>query len=289
MVETENNQQKTQLDKSETDEIQNPLGKHPWWHALLLGVAAGSGGALIGVGGGIIMVPILTIWGMKQKKAQGTSLAVILAIAPVAVAVYYFLNKQNIDFHFAIPLAIGGVIGSQVGSRLALKFRNRILAKFFGFFLILIAIRMIFFKTPDAAEIEGVTNFIGYLETCGFGVLAGLAAGFFGVGGGVVFVPTGVLLGGLTQVVAQGASFTAMIPTALVSAFNYHRQKEIEWDLVKWMVPGAWFGAIFGSYGANVVPGPQLKVIFAIFLIFTALRRILNNSGIPGTGVKSGS
>ncbi len=275
----------------------NSSGKHsetkecdsiarPCWQVMLLGFATGIGGALIGVGGGIIMIPVMTIWGLTQKRAQGTSLAVIVALVPVAIATYAL--KGNIDYQFAVPLAVGGIIGSLAGSQLALRFSNRILTKLFAGFLIVIALRLFFdiafgqsgnsvsAVESNALELTGVGH---YIESTLFGALAGMAAGFFGVGGGVVFVPTGRLLAGLGQAVAQGSSLTAMLPTSLVAMINYHRKREIDWNIARWMIPGAWLGAVLGAIGADILgkvrDGNILTAIFAVFLMITGVRRLL--------------
>jgi sulfite exporter TauE/SafE len=226
------------------------------------------------------MVPILTIWGLTQKRAQGTSLVVIITLIPVAIITYAM--HGNIDFHFAIPLAIGGVIGGVTGSNLALRFSNRLLARLFGAFLIIIALRLIFMHTPsDICEVASLRTWWDYTETGLFGMLAGLTAGFFGVGGGVVFVPTGVIFAGLQQCIAQGSSLTAILPTTLVATLNYQREHEIEWSLVKWMAPGAIIGAVAGAVGADVLAhirnGRILTILFSLFLLFTGIRRLIRS------------
>ncbi len=263
----------------------------PCWQVLILGLLTGVGGSLIGVGGGIIMVPVLTLWGLTQKRAQGTSLVVIVALVPVAIVTYAV--NGNIDFNFAIPLAVGGVIGSVLGSNLALRFSNKVLARLFGAFLVFIALRLFYqivlgLMGLASADYNGGIEFTSaweYVQSGLLGALAGMAAGFFGVGGGVVFVPTGHLLAGLTQTIAQGSSLTAMLPTASVASMNYHRNNKIDWSLAKWMIPGAWCGAIIGSLGAdilgNIRDGSILTAIFAGFLLYTGLRRIISNAVKP--------
>jgi len=258
----------------------------PCWQLLVLGFFTGIGGALIGVGGGIIMIPFLTMWGLPQKRAQGTSLVIIaIAIAPIAVITYAI--QGNIDFYIAIPLAIGGVIGSVIGSRLALTFTNALLSRLFGIFLIIIVIRLGYDIFSGLAGISGNNSqqqlseafLIKELVEAGIlGVLAGAVAGFFGVGGGVIFVPAAKILLGLTQEVAQGSSLTAMIPTVSVAMINYIRQKQVDWVLVRWMAPGALVGAILGSVGADflgkIKDGYILTGLFCVFLLITAIRKL---------------
>jgi uncharacterized protein len=255
------------------DPVQHSQPKRrPLWAVSLLGLAAGAGGGLLGVGGGIIMIPVLTMWGYTQKCAQGTSLMVIGIIAPIAILRYAI--HGNVDFRFAIPLAIGGLIGGEVGSRIALKVSNKALGRAFAVLLVLIALKMIFW--PNPASTAHVSLSILELSKAGLlGILAGLAAGFFGVGGGIVFVPIGVLLGGLTQVVAQGSSWTAILPTSIISGNRYRIGGELAGSLVLWLALGAAIGVIFGADIAAVVPSRQLQIIFALYLLYTGINKLL--------------
>lgn len=246
----------------------------PFWQVLLLGLAAGSAGSLIGVGGGIVMVPILTMWGFTQRKSQGTSLIVIAAMSPVAIITYYLLG--NINLNFALPLAIGGVIGSFAGSAIAQKISNALLKRLFGAFLILIAIKMIFLKLGDPEEILESAAYV--IEAGLMGIVAGICAGFFGVGGGVVFVPAGVLIANLAQAVAQGSSFTAILPTTMMGSMIYIRNREIIFSYLKCLIPGAIVGAVAGSWVADLIPGTQLRFIFALYLLYTGFKRLLSGN-----------
>ncbi len=268
----------------------------PCWQVTLLGFVAGSLGALVGVGGGIIMIPVMTMWGLTQKRAQGSSLFVILAVVPLTIILYALLG--NVDFGFAIPLTVGGILGSVAGSSLALRFSNRLLARLFGAFLILVALKLAFMPPLEArSSVADFANLTQMLEAAFFGVFAGFAAGFFGVGGGIVFVPTGVLVAGLQQAVAQGSSFTAMLPTTYVATINYRRKKEVDWYLVRWMIPGSLLGVVLGSWGAarlaEVYNGRVLTWLFALFLLYTGISRLFGKAGFGGNrpaagGAKSG-
>jgi len=100
----------------------------------------------------------------------------------------------------------------------------------------------------------------------------------------VVFVPTGILLAGLPQVIAQGSSFTAMLPTTIAGSLTYRQKRSVEWSLIKWMIPGAWTGALVGSYCADLIPGRTLQIIFAIFLLFSGARKLYIQLKNPASG-----
>ena len=74
---------------------------------------------LLGVGGGFIMVPLLTLWaGLGEHAAHGTSLAAIIPTAAVGAAIYYFVGaRPAVDLHFAAALIVGSVAGAYLGAR----------------------------------------------------------------------------------------------------------------------------------------------------------------------------
>ncbi|MCX6644852.1 MAG: sulfite exporter TauE/SafE family protein, partial [bacterium] len=147
--------------------------------------------------------------------------------------------------------------------------------KLFAILLIFVALRMILMPQFHEREALHLTTLLQNMEPLLIGLLAGLMAGFFGVGGGIIFVPAGVLLAGLPQVIAQGSSFTAMLPTSLAGSLTYWKKRSIEWQLLKWIIPGAWIGTYAGSYAADLIPGRILQIIFSLFLIYSGVRKLL--------------
>lgn len=113
---------------------------------LVIGVAAGFLSGLIGIGGGIIIIPALVmILGYSQKMAQGTTLALMLPPITIFAVINYY--KQGfIDIKISLIVIIGFVIGSFFSSKLAMILPELILKRIFGVIMILVAIKMIFFK-----------------------------------------------------------------------------------------------------------------------------------------------
>jgi uncharacterized protein len=130
---------------------------------ILVGVAAGILGGMVGVGGGIIIVPALVYFiGFSQKTAQGTSLGLImLPVGILGVLQYYKLG--HVDFRVVGILAIGFLAGSYFGSKISLSLPQESVKKIFAVLLIIIAIKMLFFdkakKAPaDTALQSAATN-----------------------------------------------------------------------------------------------------------------------------------
>lgn len=113
---------------------------------LLLGVIAGGLSGLIGIGGGIVIVPALVfIFGMTQHQAQGTTLA--LLVPPIGIlAAYTYYRQGFVDLRAAGIICAGFIIGSLIGAKFAVGMSDINLQRFFGIALLLIAIKMIIAK-----------------------------------------------------------------------------------------------------------------------------------------------
>ena len=111
---------------------------------LLTGLSAGILGGFIGVGGGIIIVPAMVVFlGMTQHQAQGTSLAMMLP--PIGIlAVWNYWKADAVDMRAAMILAAAFVVGGFLGSKFSLKLDPTKVKLIFGFFMLLVAVRMIF-------------------------------------------------------------------------------------------------------------------------------------------------
>ncbi len=111
---------------------------------VLLGLLAGFLSGLIGIGGGTIIVPVLVLYfGLSQKLAQGTTLAML--IPPVGILAAWTYYKQGyVDFSIALLICLGFIFGGLIGAKLATGLSNIMLEKIFGVALLIIAIKMIF-------------------------------------------------------------------------------------------------------------------------------------------------
>lgn len=117
---------------------------------ILIGIAAGMLGGMIGIGGGIIIVPALVYFlGFSQKMAQGTSLAILLL--PIGLlGVVQFYKQGYVDIKVSMIIAIAFFFGSYFGSKIALSLSQDTVKKIFAVLLLLIGLKMLFFdKTKE--------------------------------------------------------------------------------------------------------------------------------------------
>jgi len=99
----------------------------------------------MGIGGGTILIPALILFtDLSQHQAQSVNLFTFLPIATVAVITH--LKNRNIEFRICFPLIITGLLGSYLGSKLALRLSSDFLKRIFGIFLFLMAIYQFFYK-----------------------------------------------------------------------------------------------------------------------------------------------
>jgi len=114
-----------------------------------------------------------------------------------------------------------------------------------------------------------------YAGLVALGAFVGLFSGLFGVGGGIIIIPSLVLLFGMTQQTAQGLSLAFMVPAALVNALTYFREgatSGAHLPLLLALVIGGIAAGPYASVVANRLPQDTLKAMFAIFMVAVAVR-----------------
>lgn len=124
---------------------------------ILIGLAAGMLGGMVGVGGGIIIVPALIFFlGFSQKMAQGTSLGILLLPVGILGVIQYYKQGQ-VDMRVVLIISLGFFAGSFFGSKIALALPQETVKKIFAILMIVVAIKMMFFdKKPVVAKTAAI-------------------------------------------------------------------------------------------------------------------------------------
>ncbi len=119
---------------------------------ILIGLAAGMLSGMIGVGGGIVIVPALVYFlALSQKDAQGTSLGLLLLPVGILGVIQYY-KQGHVDLKVVVVLAIGFTLGSYFGSKISLSLSDDKVKRMFAIVIMLVAIKMLFFdkRKPKA-------------------------------------------------------------------------------------------------------------------------------------------
>lgn len=139
-------------------------------------------------------------------------------------------------------------------------------------------------SAPTAPSDEGRAASTRVLRVVLVGLVAGFLSGLFGVGGGILIVPSLVLLLGFTQRLAHGTSLAAVLPIAISSLTSYALDDKVDWKVGALLAVGAVAGAVIGTHILHRLPHDILAIAFAVLLIATAVRLLVDHSDAGGRG-----
>ncbi len=238
--------------------------------SFIAGLLSGTFGGLVGLGGGVIMIPFMVdFMRLGQHKAHGTSL-VALVFTGLSGAVIY-AQRGSIDITASLLLAATAIFTARAGARYANSLAEWKLKRSFGGFLILVSILLI--MKPYLPHLQGQPDRCakaGILLATG--AFTGFLSGMMGVGGGTIMVPVMVLLAGFGQHTAQGISLLAMVPAGGIGAYTHWRLGNVEGRLLPGLIPGILIGAYSGGAVAHFLPDEVLRIVFASVLVWTGAR-----------------
>ncbi len=236
---------------------------------LAIGFGAGLLNALVGIGGGILIVPgLVIVRKLHPRMAVATSLGSVLILSALALAVHLLSAPFVLSAWGLIVLLIAGPVGSQLGGYLLNRIATRwILCAFSGItmlsalYLLAVGLDLLAHAGPDAAE----PALWAYAV---LGLFAGFSSGLLGVGGGglvmlglSVIFHTPVLVGlPVAQAVNTLNSFSGVAA--------HWRTKQVLWREVFALVPSGLVGVAAGQALALFLPADALRVIVAVFFIF---------------------
>lgn len=262
---------------------------------LLGGAAAGAFGALLGLGGGVLIVPLLAIgFDVPLSAAVGTSLVSVVATSAGAAAVN--VRARRADVRLGITLALGTIVGAAVGGVVAGFVPEPLVAGGFAALMLYTALAML--RSLRGAERPGDAPVIDPAAADGPGAPAyrsrrsGLAIGgsvgvgavssLLGVGGGVVAVPLMRLTMGAPMAVAAATSNYLIGVTAAAGAYAYLLRGAVDPRVAGLMVLGVTAGAIGGARVAPRVHAGWLTVLFAVVVAWVAYEMALRAFGVSG-------
>jgi uncharacterized membrane protein YfcA len=241
------------------------------------GAAAGVFGSLLGLGGGVLIVPLLTLgFGLGLREAVGVSLVSVIMTSSVAAGVY--LERHVADLRLGMRLELFTAIGALVGGSIAFLLDERWLSVLFAVLLGYVATSMLRSDGPPAEEAGSdgpsyeVRNLpVGIVGATG----AGVASALLGIGGGVIKVPLMHLAMGVPLRVSIATSNLMVGITAAASAVIYLIRGEIDPYVAGPTAIGVFLGASMGSRVAHRIDLRILRWLFVVVLLYTAVQMLL--------------
>ncbi|MBS7615755.1 sulfite exporter TauE/SafE family protein [Candidatus Bathyarchaeota archaeon] len=258
------------------------------WLLPLFGFLISIAAALTGVGGGIFVVPLLTlIYGFETVTAVGTSLAAII-ITSIASSVNY-LKQNRVYVKAGLILACATAPGSYAGATItAIPVVKIWLGVIFGVFLIFVAAQMVYKAlssrsvkacgTVDAVfEKELIKNWRKMLLGLCLSFLGGVASGLLGIGGGVVLVPVMCYALDFPIHFSIPTSMFIMIFTSISGVTSHIQQGNVNVIYAVYLGIGAVIGSQVGAYASKKLSSKSLSLVFATMLIVASVNMILKN------------
>ncbi len=234
------------------------------------GAAAGILGGLLGIGSGTLLVPMFVfLFGFDQRKAHGTSLAVVICLSLMGIIGYS--GHGLVDWRIALCILIGSVVGAVIGAMITTLIKSRYLRYTLCGVLGLVCIHMIatgfganLFSADFNQTIQGTVQQVGaYFFT---GLITGVLSAILGVGYGFIIVPVLVTFMGIGQQNAQGISLAVMLPSAIVGTLMHLRLGNLDLRVGKWAGMGAIIGALAGFTLAIRLQSGTLQIVFGIVM-----------------------
>lgn len=264
--------------------------------SLIFGAIVGLSLGLTGGGGAIFAVPLL-VYGLAidPRQAIGISLA---AVGMTSLIGFFGRWKaREVEIATGLMFAVAGMIGAPIGSWLSARIPETLLLMLFALLMLVVAVRMWTKAGSSSSEVrcaldeaDGPTcrrDAEGNLRLdspCAVllgivGVLTGVLAGLFGVGGGFVIVPALVLYSGMEIHRAVG---TSLLVITLVSASGVASHllagRDITLDTTLYFVVGGVLGMFAGIWTSRYFSGPSLQKVFAVAIVAVAIFVIFRNT-----------
>jgi uncharacterized membrane protein YfcA len=267
------------------------------------GALAGTFGSLLGLGGGVLIVPLLTLgFGLPLREAVGVSLICVIMTSSTAAGVY--LERHMANLRLGMTLELFTATGALIGGSIAFLLSDQLLSIMFAALLLYTALTMargpgpdtaIELSPPDMADpppaasgpaavrpptaLERLSG-EGYLvHGLGIGVVgatgAGVVSALLGIGGGIVKVPLMHVAMGVPLRVATATSNMMIGITAAASAVIYVIHGGVDVYVAGPTAIGVFLGATAGSRLGHHVDLRHLRVLFVIVLVFTAIQMLL--------------
>lgn len=235
-----------------------------------VGLACGVLSGLFGVGGGTIIVPALVWLGLSQRHAAATSLA---AIVPTSLSgVVSYALEGNVNWLAAALLAVGVVVGSQLGSVLLNRLPEVVLRWIWVVFLVFVIAQQLAFTPPRDGQL--VLHVWSGMLLMVLGVLVGALSGVLGIGGGAIMMPALSLLFGASDLMARGTSLLVMVPGAISGTLANWRRGIVH--LAGGLIVGccAMLTAPLGTMIAGLISPRTGSLLFAAWLGVLAIRGV---------------
>jgi uncharacterized membrane protein YfcA len=254
------------------------LAEHTVPKAFAIGSLAGVCGSLAGMGGGFVMIPLMTsnLLRLSQHQAHGTSLFAVTTTGFAGALGY----SGHVDYEAAAAIACTGMVTARFGAKATTMLSEKALRKALGMFMLLVA-PLVPAKTylmaseKEKNEEDSKDSLHRLLAPALIGCCSGFLAGLFGVGGGAVVVPALTVATDMNHYQALGTSLCAMSLPAMVGTATHYGKGNVAMRVAPALAMGAFIGGYCGSKLGLKVDEDKLRWGFSILMVALGGRALI--------------
>ena len=239
-----------------------------------LGVVAGILGSMIGLGGGIIVVPVLTFFGFTPTLAASNSLFAAFSNA-VGSTISYSRQKRT-DYSLGLKLGLLSIPGTVLGAYLSSDVTSGIFKILFGLVLISSAVYIFMRKKIETKEKNLTKQMIVFVISASF--FAGIISSFFGIGGGIVFVPLMVIGIGMTMKKAAPTSQFILLFASLSGIITHSILGHPDFLQAGLLAAGSFVGGIIGARLSSDIKERSLQILVSAIIVIAAIKLFFDSA-----------
>jgi len=239
-----------------------------------LGVAAGILGSMIGLGGGIIVVPVLTFFGFSPTLAASNSL--FAAFSNAVGSTVSYSRQKRIDYSLGLKLGLLSIPGTVLGAYLSSDVTPGIFKILFGLVLISSAVYIFMRKKIETKEKNLTKQMIVFVISTSF--FAGIISSFFGIGGGIVFVPLMVVGLGMTMKKAAPTSQFILLFASLSGIITHSILGHPDFLQAGLLAVGAFVGGIIGARLSLDIKERSLQILVSAIIVIAAIKLFFDSA-----------
>jgi len=241
---------------------------------LVVGLVAGTLGSMLGVGGGIIMVPALTLLNIPPMQAASTSLIAVMSTS--ASSTIEYTRQKRINYGLGLEMAACAIPGGVLGAIISQYLLEDTFELYFGILLILTGFYILYKRSVLKDRYVKKRSLPLRLAVLAASFGAGIISSLFGVGGGIIFVPAMFLVLGLTMHIAAPTSQLTLLLTAIAGVFTHSALGHPDYLHAAVLSAGAFVGAQIGARLSRITKDTLLQGLLAIVLMAVAIIFILD-------------
>lgn len=240
---------------------------------ILLGFAAGILGSMIGLGGGIIVVPVLTFLGFSPTAAASNSLFATLSNA--AASTISYSRQKRIEFSLGIKLGLLCIPGTILGALISTDVTPEIFKILFGLVLVSSAIYIFLKRKLKSKEKKLSSLMIIFVISASF--FAGVISSFFGIGGGTVFVPLMVVGMGMAMKRAAPTAQLILLFASLSGVVTHSLLGHPDFLQSGFLAIGSFAGGLVGARLSIEIKERYLQILISIILLIVAAKLFIDS------------